>query len=124
MIGDINMKNTIKKPLGIHILLELYECNKEILNNLDFVEDKMVKSAVLAGADVREFVFHKFNPQGVTGVVVIAESHITIHTWPELEYAAIDVFTCGSKVKPQKAVNFLIRKFSADDVKIKEIKRG
>ena len=66
----------------------------------------MVNAALEAGAEVRELVFHKFSPQGVSGVVVISESHLAIHTWPELGYAAVDVFTCGEKVNPWDACNF------------------
>ncbi len=84
----------------------------------------MCKAALEAGAEIREFVFHKFSPQGVSGVVVISESHLAIHTWPELGYAAIDVFTCGTHVNPWDACKYLEEMFGAGEVKAEEIKRG
>ncbi len=112
------------QSLGRHILAEMYGCPFEVLNDIKKVEDIMVNAALEAGAEVREFVFHKFSPQGVSGVVVISESHLAIHTWPELGYAAVDVFTCGEKVNPWDACNYLAELFGADYVNASEIKRG
>ncbi len=112
------------KALGRHVLAEIYECEFEILNDIKKVEELMVKAALEAGAEVREFVFHKFSPQGVSGVVVISESHLAIHTWPELGYAAVDVFTCGDTVDPWDACNYLVDKFGAGHMTATEIKRG
>lgn len=112
------------QSLGRHILAEMYGCPFEVLNDIKQVENIMVNAALEAGAEVREFVFHKFSPQGVSGVVVISESHLAIHTWPELGYAAIDVFTCGEKVNPWDACNYLAELFGADYVNASEIKRG
>ena len=78
--------------------------------------------ALAAGAEVREVAFHKFSPQGVSGVVVISESHLAIHTWPELGYAAVDVFTCGERVDPWDAVNILREKLQAQNVTTSEVK--
>ncbi len=115
---------TLLQSLGRHILAEMYGCPFEVLNDIRKVENIMVNAALEAGAEVREFVFHKFSPQGVSGVVVISESHLAIHTWPELGYAAIDVFTCGEKVNPWDACNYLAELFGADYVNASEIKRG
>ncbi|MDI6632011.1 MAG: adenosylmethionine decarboxylase [Bacillota bacterium] len=112
------------KPLGRHVLAEIYDCDFEILNNIELVERIMVNAALEAGAEVREYVFHKFSPQGISGVVVISESHLAIHTWPELGYAAVDVFTCGDKVDPWQACNYLTKHFNAKRVVAKEQKRG
>ncbi|TYO94963.1 adenosylmethionine decarboxylase [Desulfallas thermosapovorans] len=112
------------KPLGRHVLAEIYGCEYDILNDIGKVEKIMVNAALEAGAEVREFVFHKFSPQGVSGVVVISESHLAIHTWPELGYAAVDVFTCGDKVDPWDACNFLTEQFCAKHLTAKETKRG
>lgn len=112
------------KPLGRHVLAEVYGCDFEILNNLSKVEEIMIKAAEEAGAEVRESVFHKFSPQGVSGVVVIAESHLTIHTWPEFGYAAVDVFTCGEKVNPWDACDYLTDHFHAKRRIANETKRG
>lgn len=112
------------QSLGRHILAEIYGCSFELLNDVATVEEIMINAALEAGAEVREFVFHKFSPQGVSGVVVISESHLAIHTWPELGYAAVDVFTCGDRVNPWDACNFLVEKFEATNMNATEIKRG
>jgi len=110
--------------LGRHILAEIYGCDENILNDRKLIEKIMVESALEAGAEVREVAFHKFSPQGVSGVVVISESHLAIHTWPELGYAAVDVFTCGEKVDPWDACNYLTEKFKAKHMTTTEVKRG
>lgn len=110
--------------LGRHILAEIYGCDAEILNNRKLIEKIMVESALKAGAEVREVAFHKFSPQGVSGVVVISESHLAIHTWPELGYAAVDIFTCGDKVDPWDACNYLTKQFNAEHMTANEVKRG
>ena len=112
------------KALGRHVLVEIYGCKFSILNDLKKIEEIMVNAALEAGAEVREFVFHKFSPQGVSGVVVISESHLAIHTWPELGYAAVDVFTCGEKVDPWDACKYLTEKFDAQQIDAKEVERG
>lgn len=110
--------------LGRHVLAEVYGCPFDVLNDVKKVEEIMVTAALEAGAEVREVVFHKFSPQGVSGVVVISESHLAIHTWPELGYAAVDVFTCGDRVNPWDACNFIKEKFQAEYMEANEIKRG
>ncbi len=112
------------ETLGRHILAEVYDCEEDILNSVIGVEEIMVSAAQEAGASVREVAFHKFAPQGVSGVVVIAESHLTIHTWPELGYAAVDVFTCGDEVDPWVACEFIFEKLGAGRVTASEMKRG
>ncbi|WP_138206884.1 adenosylmethionine decarboxylase [Haloimpatiens lingqiaonensis] len=110
--------------LGRHILAEIYDCNEEKLNDKDYIEKIMVESALKAGAEVREVAFHKFSPQGVSGVVIISESHLTIHTWPELHYAAVDVFTCGERVNPWDACNYMTEFLEAKNMTATEVKRG
>ncbi|MGI5920824.1 MAG: adenosylmethionine decarboxylase [Syntrophomonadaceae bacterium] len=112
------------QSLGRHVLAEVHGCRFEVLNDIDKVQDIMVNAALEAGAEIRELVFHKFSPQGVSGVVVISESHLAIHTWPELGYAAVDVFTCGEKVNPWDACNYLAEMFGAEYVDAQELKRG
>ncbi|MBI2914785.1 MAG: S-adenosylmethionine decarboxylase proenzyme [Firmicutes bacterium] len=114
----------MNNALGRHILCEAYGCDPEVLDDAKGVERIMVEAAVHAGAEVIQAVFHKFSPQGVSGVVVISESHLAIHTWPELGYAAIDVFTCGHKVDPWDACNYLTAKFRSQETKTAEIGRG
>lgn len=112
------------KTLGRHILAEIYDCDPNILNDRELIEEILVKAALEAGAEVREVAFHKFSPQGVSGVVVISESHLAIHTWPELGYAAVDVFTCGERVNPWDACNYITEKFNANHMTATEVKRG
>ncbi len=110
--------------LGRHILLDLKDCDKEALNNLSFLRSALVAAAIECGATVLGESFHPFHPQGVSGVVVIAESHLSIHTWPEYGYAAVDIFTCGTSVQPEKATEVLIEKLGAKDHSFTEIERG
>ncbi len=110
--------------LGKHILLELKDCDRKVLNNLGFLKSILSGAAQEAGATVLGESFHQFAPQGVSGVVIIAESHLFIHTWPEYGYAAIDIFTCGNTVQPEKAVQRLIRELGAKNHSILEIQRG
>ena len=110
--------------LGRHLLVELQDCDKEALNDLGFLREAMVTAAVDCGATVMGESFHRFSPQGVSGVVIIAESHLSIHSWPEYGYAAVDIFTCGTTVVPEKAAETLIEKLGAKTHSLMEIQRG
>lgn len=112
------------KALGKHFVLELSQCDPKIIGSLAKVQRSMVRAALEAKAEVREIAFHKFNPQGVSGVVVIAESHLAIHTWPEYGYAAVDIYTCGEKTLPQKACEYLEKIFHAKYACCSVIERG
>ncbi|MFH0958010.1 MAG: adenosylmethionine decarboxylase [Pseudomonadota bacterium] len=112
------------KALGIHLLIELCSCSRQKLDDMDYLERIMAQAAEVAGATVLKTAFQNFNPQGVSGVVVIAESHLTIHSWPEYGYAAVDIFTCGTKVDPWKAASFLREELEALDIQIKDFERG
>lgn len=107
-----------------HVLAEFYGCPHHLLNDAKSIEQGMCKAALDAGAEIREVAFHKFSPQGVSGVVIISESHLSIHTWPELGYAAVDVFTCGTTVDPNDAVTYLESILEAEQVDRMEIIRG
>lgn len=110
--------------LGKHLLLELKDCNREVLNDLTYLENVFVSAAQEAGATVLGKYFHQFAPQGVSGAVIIAESHLSLHTWPEHGYAAVDIFTCGDTVRTQRAADLLIEKLGSKNPSIMEIKRG
>jgi S-adenosylmethionine decarboxylase proenzyme len=110
--------------LGKHLLLELKGCDKEVLNDIGFLREALLAAAGEAGAMVLGESFHQFNPHGVSGVVMIAESHLVIHTWPEYGYAAADIFTCGSSVQPEKAAEILVGKLGSKDHSIMEMQRG
>ncbi len=112
------------EQLGRHILVEFYNCNKEILNDHRKIEKHMKQAAIEANATIVQSVFHLFNPWGVSGAVVISESHLTIHTWPEYGYAAVDLFTCGDEVNPWDAFNYLSEKLQAGRVETTEVPRG
>ncbi len=112
------------KALGRHVLVEFYGCDSEALNNKEKLEEVMQEAAVESGATVVSSVFHLFNPHGVSGVVVIAESHLTIHTWPEYGYAAVDLFTCGDSVDPWIAFERMKEYLQAEQMFTMEIKRG
>ncbi|MFH0932891.1 MAG: adenosylmethionine decarboxylase [Nitrospirota bacterium] len=110
--------------LGTHLLIELRDCNPEILKSLEKVKKILISAAKEAKATIIDNSFHEFNPFGISGVVVIAESHLTIHTRPEYCYAAVDIFTCGDVIKPELAVSYLIKKFECKNPSIVEMKRG
>ena len=110
--------------LGKHLLLELKDCDREVLNDLGLLKSTLLAAASEAGATVLGESFHQFNPHGVSGVVIIAESHLFIHTWPECGYAAVDIFTCGDTVQSDKAAQKLIRELNAKSHSILEIQRG
>lgn len=112
------------KSLGKHIISELYGCNPEILNNEKRIEEIMNEAASRCGSKVINSLFHKFNPYGVTGVVIIEESHLTIHTWPEHGYAAVDIFTCGDKTDPRKAYEYIKENLYPLEESFEEIERG
>ncbi len=102
------------KALGRHILVEFNGCNAEALNDVSLIERSMVEAAQIAGATVISSSFHHFSPWGVSGVVVIQESHLAIHTWPEYRYAAVDLFTCGDSVDPWVSFEHLKKAFQAN----------
>lgn len=110
--------------LGTHLILDLKECNPEQLNDLPYIRATMLEAAKAAGATVICESFHKFSPIGVTGVVAIAESHLTIHTWPEYAYAAVDIFTCGENLSPKEAIRLLVDRFQAKEPSVLELQRG
>lgn len=110
--------------LGAHLLVELKDCNPDIIRSLEEVRDAMVSAAKEAKATIVDVSFHEFNPFGISGMVVIAESHLSIHTWPEYGYAAVDIFTCGDLIKPEAAAEYLINRFQSKNPSFVEMKRG
>jgi S-adenosylmethionine decarboxylase proenzyme len=110
--------------IGNQIVLDLYDCMSERLDDLEWVETTMTEAALEAGATIVEVVFHKFAPWGISGVVVISESHLAIHIWPENRYAAVDVFTCGSSVDLDRAARSLVAAFGAQRSSMRRFCRG
>ena len=109
--------------LGRHVIIELWGCC-DVINDAAFVESSMRKAVDAANATLLDIFVHEFSPQGVTGVAVLAESHLSIHTWPEYGYVAADVFTCGSTTKPEAAAEVLRIEFQAKNAQIQELERG
>lgn len=99
--------------VGIHCILELYGCPPRLLDNPDFVQKALRDAAVASQSTFIGEVIHEFHPQGVTALALLAESHISIHTWPELRYAAVDIFTCGQATQPEQGCRFLIQAFQS-----------
>ena len=110
--------------LGRHILAEFFDCEPNVLNNPQLVEKYMLEAALECGATIVNKCFHLFAPHGVSGVVIISESHLAIHTWPEFGYAAVDLFTCGEQCDPKVSYEFLKRKFNSRDAKYSQLNRG
>lgn len=112
------------KALGTHIVCELSGCDPEVLTNVDAVHAMMVAAAKASRATVMESAFHRFEPQGVSGTVILAESHLSIHTWPEMGYAAMDFYTCGDHTDPWLACEHAAKILEAKTVMTTEVKRG
>jgi len=112
------------KALGKHLIVELYDCERSLIDRVDQVEAILVEAVKVSKATIIKPVFHQFNPHGVSGVVVIAESHFSIHTWPEYGYCALDIFTCGEQIDSDLALQFLKKAFRAKNMSIMELKRG
>ena len=108
---------------GNHLLLELYGCNRDKLNDELYLRCQLNSAAKLARALVLDIVSNKFEPFGVTAIALLAESHLSIHTWPESQYSAIDIFTCGRNMKPKLASQFLIESLEASNYLLKTIAR-
>ena len=107
-----------------HLLLELYRCDYEKLNDESFLRCTLSKAAKLANATVLNLISNKFEPQGVTAIALLAESHISIHTWPESNYSAIDIFTCGQNMLPGLASQYLIEAFNAEEHLLRVLNRN
>ena len=107
-----------------HLLLELYRCDSEKLNDESFLRCILDRAAKLANATVLNLISNKFEPQGVTAIALLAESHISIHTWPESNYSAVDIFTCGHNMMPELASQYLIQVLKAEEHSLRIIERN
>lgn len=110
--------------LGTQILIELVGCPRERLDDVDMVREALLTAAERGGLTVVNDVIHKFNPHGVSGVVVVAESHLAIHTWPEHGYASLDIYTCGDEAKGKLAADYLVGLFEASHHTMQVLRRG
>ena len=107
-----------------HFLLELYRCDFEKLNDESFLRCTLNRAAKVAKATVLNLISNKFEPQGVTAIALLAESHISIHTWPESNYSAVDIFTCGQNMLPELACQYLIEALNAEEHFLRVIERN
>ena len=130
---EIYKKSQILSPLcdeqnlshqSKHFLLELYRCDGEKLNDESFLRCILNRAAKLANATVLHLISNKFEPQGVTAIALLAESHISIHTWPESNYSAVDIFTCGKNMMPELASQYLIKSLMAKEHTLRVIERN
>ena len=130
---EIHKKNQILSSLSDHqelshqskhLLLELYKCDCEKLNDESFLRCTLNRAAKLANATVLNLISNKFEPQGVTAIALLAESHISIHTWPESNYSAVDIFTCGKNMMPELASQYLIESLIAKEHSLRVIHRN
>ena len=112
------------KTLGVHLLLDLENCEQKILDDLNTIKQTLIIAAQKSCAHIMGETFHKFTPVGVTGIVSIAESHISIHTWPEFKYAAVDIFSCGEDFDLESCVKVISDNLKCKHITRKTIKRG
>ncbi len=118
------MTKKIHEPIGHHYIVEASGCDPKIIGSVEKVQQILIKAAEIAGAHVWSISVSKFPPHGVSGVVVISESHISTHTWPEYGYGALDIYSCGKSTDPEKAVQYAVEAFGASSSHITEITRG
>jgi S-adenosylmethionine decarboxylase len=121
--SSANQPHQISDTVGKHCILELYGCSSARLNDEAFLRDTITTAAKRAGATLLNLITHRFEPQGVTGLALLAESHISIHTWPESGYAAVDVFTCGDHTMPEQACAVLAAELAATSQKLTSFRR-
>lgn len=109
---------------GRHVAIDTWGVNFEKLNDVDFLQTEMVKAANKSGATVLSVQAQKFDPQGVTVLVMLSESHLSIHTYPERGFAALDCYTCGHDVDPQVAIDYLVKVLQPGSTSAKALRRG
>lgn len=109
---------------GRHLILDLYDCDQQLLDDYDGLQQMLETALQMSNATILRIIGEKFKPQGVTLLALLAESHASIHTWPELGYVAIDLYTCGDKTNTNKAAQFLKHKLKAGITEQKELIRS
>ncbi len=114
----------MKECVGVHLLVELVGCDPERIRFIEAVEPVLLEAVRESGASYIGHTFHQFQPEGVTGVVLISESHFGLHTWPEFKYASFDILTCGKKMNPYAAIEIVANGFKASQTIVKEFPRG
>ena len=118
---------SLGKPVievGSHFIVELYGCPERLIDDLDHVVRSVREAVVQSNSTLLQDVSHRFHPQGVTAIALLAESHISVHTWPEHGYVAADAFTCGDTASPEKACEYFVGAFQAERHLLRKIERG
>ncbi|MCO6429592.1 MAG: adenosylmethionine decarboxylase [Deltaproteobacteria bacterium] len=116
--------NNVEYAVGKHFLIELINCSAERLKFVNDVSALFLRAAEESQATILHHIFHQFEPVGVSGLILIAESHFSIHTWPEKQYAAAGIFTCGAQMNPQRAIEVIKAGFEAQETRVRIVKRG
>jgi len=113
-----------KKILGNHYLIDYYNCDKQILSIVSKIEKIMIDAGKIGNLHIVGQCFHQFKPFGVSGVLILKESHFTVHTWPEYNYASVDLYLCDTKLNVLNIVEYLDKMFVSENYEIKKIERG
>jgi S-adenosylmethionine decarboxylase len=109
---------------GTHLMVEMSGCDPAVLGDAARVREALMVAAQASRAHVLEVFMHQFQPTGVSGIVALEESHLSVHTWPECAYAAVDIYTCGDHTMPHQAAAVLAQALGAQDTHLREVCRG
>jgi S-adenosylmethionine decarboxylase proenzyme len=112
------------RSLGSQLLVDMYGCDPVVLDDVERITAHMLEAAVAAGATVVHHRFHRFAPHGVSGMVILAESHLAIHTWPEHRFAAVDLFTCGATLSQDRCFAKLKERLQCERLLVVDMARG
>lgn len=113
-----------KSILGNHYLIDYYNCDKNVLSVVGEIENIMIEASVIGNLNVVDQSFHQFSPSGVSGVLILQESHFTIHTWPEYNYASVDLYLCDKSLDISSLLEYLDKKFMSTKYEVRKIERG
>ena len=109
---------------GDHFLVDLHGCDASVIGSVEPTQEALLAAAKRCGSTIIKYFFHQFSPAGVSGVILIAESHFSVHTWPENNFVAVDIYTSGEVMKPDIAIAFLQDAFNAQRVEVFRVTRG
>ena len=118
---DIESPHT---TFGRHVIADLSGCDSKIISDVSFIKAIMEEGVIRAGATIINSCFHLFSPSGVSGIILLSESHASTHTWPDKGYVSLDIYTCGSQVFPQIAIDYIAEKLKASFCHITSMERG
>ncbi len=112
------------ETVGFHYIVEASGCDQEVIGDAEKMREILTQAAKEGNMEIKTSYFYKFTPTGISGIVIVAESHISIHTWPENQYVALDVYVCGSKSKPEKTINYILNALDSTYAHVSEVQRG